>query len=154
MMDELDSVVVSEGTVEHEPAEEDFPFRLVCRRTSRAYNSSCLDRSTHRGRPYNPAFMHPTPMSQLSIEGGDLVVIESEHSSVVAVAEPDPGLRIELVSMSHCYGGPPQLDGKVRSIGTSVNRLVKVDAQYDRLSGQPRMSNVPVRVRRLAATAH
>jgi len=57
------------------------------------------------------------------------------------------------VSMSHGYGdlpGEPAGDG---SVGASTALLVDVDEDNDRYSGQPRMSDIPVRVRRLEAVA-
>jgi hypothetical protein len=42
--------------------------------------------------------------------------------------------------------GRPDTDDLVREVGTNANRLVATDAVYDRYTGQPRMSNVPVKI--------
>ncbi len=64
------------------------------------------------------------------------------------IVEPDETLRAGLVSMVHSFGGlPGQQDKHVRDWGTNPGRLLRVDQDMDRYTGQPRMSNVPVRVR-------
>jgi anaerobic selenocysteine-containing dehydrogenase len=135
-------------SVEH--VSSDLPFALICRRMMHVYNSSSNHAGTHRGRAYNPAFLHPDDLEHLGVAEGTLVSIESDRASVLAVAESDPNLRHGLVSMTHCYGGLPDDPDDVLTVGTSASRLLRDDLDYDRLSGQPRMSNVPVRVRALA----
>jgi hypothetical protein len=44
------------------------------------------------------------------------------------------------------FGGAPDRDREVAQIGSSPNRLLDTDAMFDRFTGQPRMSNVPVRL--------
>ena len=46
--------------------------------------------------------------------------------------------------------GEPALH--VREIGANTGRLTSVERDYDRFSGLPRMSNIPVRVARLASS--
>jgi anaerobic selenocysteine-containing dehydrogenase len=125
----------------------DGTFRLVCRRTPKALNSSCIDESTHRGRMYNPAFMHPADLHQLGVEPGGLVEISTASASIRAVADTDPNLRRGLISISHGYGGESSNDeANVRASGSNVNELLRVDEVYDRYSGQPLMSDVAVHV--------
>jgi hypothetical protein len=54
--------------------------------------------------------------------------------------------------MAFGYGGGPDADDRFREIGSSPNRIIPNDQVFDRYTGQPRMSNVPVRVAR-AGTA-
>jgi hypothetical protein len=53
--------------------------------------------------------------------------------------------------MSHCFGGSPEQDDQLREIGSSTSRLLSVDLVYDRYSGQPLMSNIPVQIRRVVS---
>lgn len=48
--------------------------------------------------------------------------------------------------MSHNWGHVPDLDGNVHQVGTNSGALVANDGMLDPYSGQPQMSNVPVRV--------
>jgi anaerobic selenocysteine-containing dehydrogenase len=128
-----------------EPADDGFPFRLLARRLPYVMNSPTL--AAPPGRPaYNPASLHPDDLAALGIEDGALVEIRSARGGVVAVAAADPTLRPGTVSCTHSFGDLPGEDDDVRRWGTSVGRLIADDTAFDPYSGQPRMSNVPVRV--------
>ena len=60
----------------------------------------------------------------------------------------DANLRRGLVSMTHSWGDGPDRDADVRTIGANTGRLSPVDVDYERYTGLPRMSNIPVRVER------
>lgn len=122
-----------------------FPYRVICRRSHEMMNTWVNDGNTTAGRTYNPAFMHPDDLEILGAEPGDLVEIESAHASILAVAGADASLRRGIVSITHGYGGVDELDP--RQSGSNVNHLTNVDDHYDQYSGQPLMSNIPVRVR-------
>jgi anaerobic selenocysteine-containing dehydrogenase len=130
----------------------DFAFRLISRRIQQAYNSSGHKLAGMRGRSTNPAFMNPRDLEQLGVRPGDLVELRSARAAIVAVAGADPDLRRGVVSMSHGFGGPPERDQEVRAIGASVSRLLRVDEDLEPYVGQPRMSDVPVAVRRCPET--
>jgi len=51
-----------------------------------------------------------------------------------------------VVSMTHGFGGVPEDDLQVRAIGSPTTRLSSVEDDFERSSGQPRMSNIPVMV--------
>jgi anaerobic selenocysteine-containing dehydrogenase len=125
-----------------------FDFRLLCRRMHQI-NSSLHIPAIDRGRPYNPAFMHPSDLDRLGLENGDLAEISSSRASIPAVVMADPDLRQGTVSMTHAFGDTPEHDDKVREIGSSTSRLLWNDRVYEPYSGQPLMSNVPVNVRPL-----
>jgi anaerobic selenocysteine-containing dehydrogenase len=125
-----------------------FEFRLLCRRMHQI-NSFLHFPVIDRGRPFNPAFMHPIDLERLGLADGDLAQISSSRGSIPAVVMADPNLRQGVVSMAHSFGDTPENDDKVRKIGSNTNRLVRNDAVYDPYSGQPLMSNVPVNVRGL-----
>jgi len=123
-----------------------FPFRLLCRRVTHVYNSSFNDPATNRGRGYNPAFMNPDDMVELGLDDGQPVLLRNSVGSIPATAHADPDLRRGVVSMSFGFGGLPETDTEFRSRGSSTSRLVHDDVNFDRYTGQPRMSNIPVEV--------
>ena len=136
----------------NEGAAEDFPLRLISRRMMTAHNSSGRDLPKLQTRyAYNPAFMHPGELDRQGLVGGDTIEIESDHASILGVVEPDPTLREGLISMAHSFGDAPERDGEWKQIGSNTGRLTALDRDYDRFSGLPRMSNIPVRIRKVAA---
>lgn len=124
-------------------------FRLICRRVMHRYNSTGGNvPEAIRAKPYNPAFMQPDDMAELGIGEGDTVEISSAQGSIMAIAEADSALRRGLVSMAFGYG-PARPDSEaLHARGSNVNWLIPDDADFERHSGQPRMSDLPVTVRR------
>jgi anaerobic selenocysteine-containing dehydrogenase len=131
----------------------DFPFLMISRRLGHVYNSSGRDLSMliRKGGTYNPAAMHPEDMRQLGLADGDEVVVESHHGSVRAIAEADDTLRKGVISMSHAFGDLPSENIDIRKVGTNSGALISVEDDYDRYSGIPRMSALPVRVKHASA---
>ncbi|MBW2361779.1 MAG: molybdopterin-dependent oxidoreductase [Deltaproteobacteria bacterium] len=129
----------------------EYPFQLVCRRQQNVYNSSLRDieQLARRNGNFNPAFMQPDDLRELALEAGDAVEIRSAHGSIPAVVEPDATLRRGLVSMAHAFGGAPGEKSDFRQEGSNTSVLVSVEDGYDRISGIPRMSAIPVNVRLL-----
>ena len=125
--------------------DEGFEYRLLCRRHNHTYNTSCNVPATNRGVSYNPAFMHPADIEHLGLAEGALVRIRSSRSSIPAILAADPDLRRGIVSMAFGYGPADEQDD-VRQTGSSPSRLLANDEIFDRYTGQPRMSNVPVSV--------
>ena len=121
-------------------------LRLVCRRMDHVRNSSVNVASTHRGRPYNPAFLHPDDLAARGLRPGDTVRLVSARDQITCVVDADPSLRRGLVSMAHAFGGLPEEDDRFRELGSSTSRLLVNDAGFERYSGQPRMSAVPVEI--------
>jgi anaerobic selenocysteine-containing dehydrogenase len=151
MMEELSRLAASGGMA----AElADYPLRLISRRMMTAYNSSARDLPALRAKwTYNPAFMHPAELARRGLAPGDVIEIESDHARILGVVEADATVREGLVSMSHSFGGAPERDSDVREIGGNTGRLTSVERDYDRFSGLPRMSNIPVRIARAAVDA-
>ncbi|MBV9661673.1 MAG: molybdopterin-dependent oxidoreductase [Acidimicrobiales bacterium] len=148
---------VSEEVAEAEVDEEGRRiFRLVCRRLTHMMNSAGanLPASNH-GKAYNPAFMHPGDLAELGLNNGDVVELRSARAKIVAIVEADSNVRRGVISMAHSFGDVPERDEAYREIGSNTGRLVAIADRYERYSGQPRMSNVPVTVAPLitAATA-
>jgi anaerobic selenocysteine-containing dehydrogenase len=120
-----------------------FPFRLISRRMPHLYNSPTVSMPANRPR-HNPAFMNPDDLQRLDAEPGDIVELRSPHATIDAVVEADPSVRCGTVSMSHAWGDHP--DAKDPVPGACTARLVDNADVYDRYTGQPQMSNIPVTV--------
>ncbi len=131
-----------------------WPFRLVSRRQMNVLNSvGCDEPGQLGGRTTNPAHLHPDDLAALGLRDGDLVEIRSARASILGVAASDRNLRRGLVSMTHSWGDAPERDAEVRAIGANTGRLSAVDVDYERYTGLPRMSNIPVSVSRAPARA-
>ena len=126
-----------------------FTHRLVSRRLNDVYNSSGRDipRLVRNGR-YNPAYMNPADLAALGLHAGDVIEIASAHARILGVVEEAEDVRPGVVSMAHAFGDAPTEDHKVFSIGSNTGRLTSVEADYDRRTGMPMMSAIPVNVRR------
>ena len=128
----------------------DLSFLLIPRRENRVINSMGRELpGLMRGRHYNPAFMHPDDLDRLGVGPGDLVSVRSEHDVITGVAQADPDLRPGLVSMSHGFGRNPGEDDDPRVDGANTNRLLRADAEFDPITGIPRMGALPVAVARV-----
>ncbi len=128
---------------------EPWPFRLVSRRQMNVLNSVGQDiPGQNRGLTTNPAYLHPDDLTELGLSKGDVVEIRSQRASILGVVGVDPHLRRGLVSMSHSWGDVPESDHRVREIGANTGRLSAVDSDYERYTGLPRMSNIPVTLSR------
>ncbi len=127
---------------------EAFPLLLVSRRMAHVYNSAGRDmpQLVRKGGTYNPLFVHRDDMARLQIADGDDVEITSRHGSIRAVAELDDTMRPGVISLSHAFGDLPSENAPVRSVGTNVGALLSVEDDFDRHSGIPRMSALPVQV--------
>ena len=127
-----------------------FTHRLVSRRMLEVYNSTGEALPGLRRRyAYNPAFMHPADLDRIGVRPGDVVRIDSDHDFIYGVAQATTDVRPGVVSMAHARGGEPELDGRVRTIGSSTARLVSVERDFEPISGIPRQSAIPVNVRAL-----
>lgn len=124
---------------------ERWPFRLISRRQMNVLNSVGRDIPAQtRGQTTNPAWIHPDDAAELGLGAGELVEIRSQRAAIRAVVGLDPSLRRGLVSMTHSWGDVPECDDRVREIGANTGRLSAVDSDYERYTGLPRMSNIPV----------
>jgi len=122
-------------------------FCLISRRTAEVYNSTGVELAgAVTGRSFNPAFLCAEDATALGLASGDEIALVSDHGRIPAIVEIDRHLRPGLVSMAHGWGGAPDRDGEVRSRGANTNRLASTDAAWDRYTGIPVMSNLPVDV--------
>jgi anaerobic selenocysteine-containing dehydrogenase len=125
----------------------EFPMRLIPRRHPNFMNSSGITLSAlNRGKPYNPAYVHPDTLKSLGLESGAAVTVASRHDRIPCVVEADESMRRDVISMHHAFGGFPTDDRDYRDHGSNVGRLVPTDAEYDPITGMPRQANIPVRI--------
>jgi anaerobic selenocysteine-containing dehydrogenase len=130
-----------------------YPFRLISRRTRNFKNSSGLDIETLRGSlGVNPAFMNPGDLSDLSLLEGDAIEIRSARSSIKAVVGRDPTVPSGVISMTHACGDGPDRDDEFIEIGSCTGRLVDNTREFDRVTGMPQMTAIPVSVCRVPST--
>ncbi|MBW2270347.1 MAG: molybdopterin-dependent oxidoreductase [Deltaproteobacteria bacterium] len=128
------------------------PFLLVSRRMPNVYNSSGRDiEALTKGKPYNPAYLHPDDLAALGLAPGDFVRIESDRGAIFGVVAAAPELRCGVLSMAHGFGAGPSRDGELLRIGSHTGRLIDTESDYDPYTGIPRMSAVPVSIERLEA---
>jgi anaerobic selenocysteine-containing dehydrogenase len=155
-LDLANSVMLRElAEVAAEPSEDDteFAFRLLCRRLPDVHNSAGRDiPKLTRKYSYNPAFMNPEDLRELGLASGDAVEIASGHATILGVVEAEEELRRGVVSMPHAFGDVPERDAELRTIGSNTGRLTSVASDYDPYTGIPRMSDIPVNVRRYQGT--
>jgi anaerobic selenocysteine-containing dehydrogenase len=148
--EELQEVRSEELRVDAGYAADTKPFshRLICRRLSHVYNSSGqeLESLGKRGAT-NLAYMNESDVAELGLSSGDLVEIESATGQILGVVESTDEVKRAVISMAHAFGGGPELDGAVRTHGSSTNRLVDSASNFDPISGMARQSGIPVNVR-------
>jgi anaerobic selenocysteine-containing dehydrogenase len=125
---------------------------LISRRMNRVMNSLGSNlAATLRHDPVNPAYMHPGELDDLGLAPGDRVEIASEHGRIETVARPDKAVRRGVVSIAHCWGGLPDEQGtEGAGPGVNVNLLIPADRHLAAINMMPRMSAVPVTVRKAA----
>jgi anaerobic selenocysteine-containing dehydrogenase len=125
----------------------EYPFRLIGRRMQAHYNSGGMTAPRlQRAEPTNPAYLHPDDLAALGVREGDVLEITSARASILGVAAAEPTLRRGLVAMAHSWGDVEEHDDRVHEIGGNTGRLADVGDAFDPYSGQPLMSNLPVRV--------
>jgi anaerobic selenocysteine-containing dehydrogenase len=143
------SDLLHSSLVEAPGAGKGFTHLLSTRRTNQVMNTlgNTLG-DTLRRVPYNPAYLNPDDLEGLGFSPGDKVEIISEHGQVEAIAQPDKRLRAGVISMSHCWGGLPDRPGP----GINVNLLLSSRTGVQPINAMPRMSAVPVNIRRAGST--
>lgn len=149
MLRELVEVAREDWRARHASASH--PFRLIPRRSNFFVNSSgrALPSLT-RGKPWNPAHAHPDDLAALGVASGDVVRIRSRHDEALAVIEADDTLRRGVIAMTHAFGANPDEREDPRAVGTPLGRLLRLDDEYDPISGIPRMGALPVAIERVS----
>ena len=124
---------------------EGWSHLLISRRMNRVMNSVGNNfAGTLKHDPGNPAYMNPAELEELGIAPGERVEITSDKGSIEAIAQPDRDVRPGVVSIAHCWGGLPGGEGA----GANTNLLIADDRDLASVNMMPRMSAVPVNLRR------
>lgn len=124
------------------------PYLLISRRLNDVYNSQWREHEkllSRHGR-HNPAYMNPTDLAALKIDDGSLIEIESDLARIAAIARAAPDIRSGCISIAHGWGANPGDIEVPEDVGGAVNRLCDDATHYDRYTGMPRLSAVPVTV--------
>jgi anaerobic selenocysteine-containing dehydrogenase len=147
MMDELIASYQRDEPTTAADVEGDYPFLLIGRRDKGFVNGTGQDISKLTAeRSYNPAYLHPADLEDLGLKAGQMVEIRSAHGCVEGIVAADATLRRRVVSMTHAFGQNPGDDKNPARFGTNTNQLLTTTAEYDRITGMPRMGSVPVRI--------
>lgn len=125
--------------------DDEFPLRLTCRRMAEVVNTPTPARPA-KSPPYNWLSMHPGDIGQHGLEDGGLVEVATSQARIVCLMRADASLREGVVTLTHQFGGIPGEQHDLERDGASVNALISDEVDYDRMSGQPLMSNLAVRV--------
>ena len=142
LMEELGEVAETLAQAEDTPA---YPFRLISRRLTELHNSNWHENaSQHRKRPHQVAFMNPADLADLELDEGDAIKVTSERATIQCIVEPADDIRRGCLSVPHGWGG----SGNQPSGNT--NLLIFNDRDYDKHTGIPRMSAIPVQVKSLS----
>ena len=94
----------------------------------------------------NRARLHPADLAALGIEDGGRIRIANDQGSIEAIANGSEDIRAGVVSIAHCWGEDDGDAGDVSTRGVNTNRLLRCDLEFDAITGQPRMSAVPVTI--------
>jgi len=123
------------------------PYRLIVRRQLESMNTSYSNASKTRLRyPVNPAFMHPDDMQENGFRNGDRVVISSKTGSIVGVAQADPSLRRQVISMTHGWGALDAAVDPEGATGAFTGRLVSLTEDLQSINYMTRQSAIPVSI--------
>ncbi len=125
-----------------------FTHLLICRRLGHVINSygQTYPELREKGTT-NYAYINEADLEQLGLSAGDLIEIESDHDAIIGVAKPTDEVKSGVISMSHSWGDTPDRGLDVLEFGVNTNRLIKTDKDFDPITGQARMSAIPVTVR-------
>jgi anaerobic selenocysteine-containing dehydrogenase len=131
-----------------------FTHRLASRRHRDRFNSTGNLLSAVKKRvPYNVAYLNPDDMAEKSVAKGDWVELTSDCGAVRAIAEDDATLRPGVVSLIHGFGNLPD-DNDYLTDGVSTNLLISTDRDLQTINAMPRMSGIPVNIRRASGPAN
>ncbi|HBO3353833.1 TPA: molybdopterin-dependent oxidoreductase [Pseudomonas aeruginosa] len=136
----------------HESDGHGFTHLLSSRRMRNFYNTIGMHLAATRKRnPYNPAYLNPEDMAANGLDNGDHIEISSDHACITAIVEADAAVRPGVVSMAHAWGGLPGENADPATHGSSTNMLISTDRDVEPVNAMPRMSAIPVNIRKNAS---
>jgi len=111
------------------------------------HNENWQEDPVQRSRsPHHPAYMNPEDVQDWHLADGDPIRIESERASITCVAKAAPDVRAGCLSVPHAWGTVPDEPDDPMSAGGNTGRLSFADRHFDKKTGIPLMSSIPVRV--------
>ncbi len=132
--------------------DQDYPFRMISRRMNDVLNSSWHEDPVQRKRVgHHPAFINPDDLEKLGLNDGQVVEIESARAMISCVAKAASDVRPGCVSIPHSWGTSPNEKEDPLGEGGNTGRLSYSDRHFDRRTGIPLMSSIPIRVRAASA---
>jgi anaerobic selenocysteine-containing dehydrogenase len=150
MLEELSGIAATLST-RSEPDEADageLRLLLISRREHAVYNSVGHSLPALAARlPYNPVHLHPDDARELGVGEGERVELHNANACVSGFVAIDKTLRRGVVSVAHGFPGGARGEGDTFG-GTSTAALIDDAYGCDTHSGLPRMSAVPVDLRR------
>ncbi len=127
-------------------------FRLTTRRLRSVFNSSGREVEALRAKAgTNYAHMHPDDLAVIGVAEGGTIEMASPRGAIRAVVKSAPDVRPGAISIAHAWGGLPDEPGVLSEHGSTTAVLIDVDSGYDRFTGMPVMSAIPVEVRAVSA---
>ena len=136
--------MASEDVAARRGTNEDYPLLMIPKRMQNVTNGTMRLEPDRLKITTNPAFLHPDDIAAYGLMPGDLAEVRSRNGMIEAVVEADPDLRRGVLAIAHGFGRAPGLAGDTRRYGSNVNRLTRLDDDYDKISGMPRMGAIPV----------
>jgi anaerobic selenocysteine-containing dehydrogenase len=135
MMEELKAVSTSLSQSAATHADPEYPWLLITRREHAVYNSVGQHLPALRKRlSHNPLYVHPEDADTLGLTDDMTVEVESRHGRTRAQVRRAQDIRRGVMALAHGFEG------------ANPAALIDDASDYDRLSGLPRMSAIPVRI--------
>ncbi len=128
-----------------------FTHRLVTRRIRDRYNSFGRTVPELKRRvAYNVVHVNPNDLADIGLKTGDWMEITSDCNTINVIAEADKSMRRGVISMTHSFGDLPEDSGAEGYLkhGVSPNLLISTDRDLQTINAMPRMSGIPVNIRR------
>jgi anaerobic selenocysteine-containing dehydrogenase len=136
--------MAAEDAAARRGVDDDYPLLLIPRRMLNVTNGSNRMTPEKLRVMTNPAYLHPDELAARGLEPGDLAEVRSRHGVIEVAVEADPDLRLGVLAIAHGFGRRPGERADTRRHGSNVNRLTRLDDDYDPISGMPRMGAIPV----------
>jgi anaerobic selenocysteine-containing dehydrogenase len=149
MMGDL-ATMAAEDILVRRGTNEEYPLLLIPRRMQNVTNGTARLEPGRLKVLTNPAFLHPEELRTRGMAPGDLAEVRSRHGMIEVVVAADPDLRRGVLAIAHGFGRAPGESADTRRHGANVNRLTRLDDDYDRYSGMPKMGAIPVSLTRVA----
>ena len=102
-----------------------------------------------RRMPVNPAHMHGDDLRALGLRDGDRIELHGEAGAIPAIVKMDANVRPGVVSMNHGWGVLPDEPSDYLRDGASTCLLVASDRCIEAINGMPRMTAIPVAIRKV-----